>query len=140
MVVITRRAEFSASHFCASPDLSDKENTRLYGKAARPAGHGHNYVLEVSLSGDIDPVNGMILDLKDLKQIINREVVDVYDHRFLNHEVKPFDTVVPTAENIARDIWERLAPPIRDSGQKLHSIRLYESPDLFVDYSAPESL
>ncbi len=140
MVLITRRAEFSASHFCANPDLSDEDNTRLYGKAARPAGHGHNYVLEVSISGDIDPVNGMILDLKDLKQIINCEVVDVYDHRFLNHEVKPFDTVVPTAENIARDIWQRLAPAIRASGLKLHSIRLYETPDFFVDYSAPESL
>jgi len=140
MVVITRRAEFSASHFCANPALSDEENARLYGKAARPSGHGHNYVIEVSLSGEIDPVSGMILDLKDLKQIINREVVDIYDHRFLNHEVEPFDKVVPTAENIARDVWDRLAAPIRDGGQRLHSIRLYESPDLFVDYSGPEPL
>ncbi len=139
MILITRKAEFSASHFCASPELSDEENARLYGKAARPAGHGHNYVLEVTLAGDIDPVNGMILDLKELKQIVNREVVAVYDHRFLNREVPPFDRVVPTAENIAKDIWKRLAQPLRSNGRKLHSVRLYESSDLFVDYSEPES-
>ncbi len=139
MILITRKAEFSAAHFCARPDLSDEENARLYGKAARPAGHGHNYVLEVTLSGNIDPVSGMVLDLKELKQIIEREVIAVYDHRFLNREVPPFDRVVPTTENIARDIWKRLAQPIRDSGPQLHSVRLYESPDLFVDYSDPES-
>lgn len=139
MVLITRKAEFSASHFCAVPVLSDEENARLYGRAARPAGHGHNYVLEVTLSGDIDPVNGMILDLKELKQIIEREVIAVYDHRFLNREVPPFDRIVPTAENIAKDIWKRLARPLRGNGGKLHSIRLYESPDLFVDYAETES-
>ncbi len=139
MILITRKAEFSASHFCADPELSEEENARLYGKAARPAGHGHNYVLEVTLTGGIDPVNGMILDLKELKRIIDREVIAVYDHRFLNREVPPFDRVVPTAENIAKDIWKRLAPPLRDNGRKLHSVRLHESSDLFVDYSEPES-
>ncbi len=139
MVLITRKAEFSASHVCALPNLSDEENERLYGKAARPAGHGHNYVLEVTLTGEIDPVNGMILDLKELKQIIEREVIAVYDHRFLNREVPPFDRVVPTAENVAKDIWRRLAAPLRANGRKLHSIRLYESAGLFVDYAEPES-
>lgn len=140
MFLITRKAEFSASHFCANPEFSEEENTRLYGMEARPAGHGHNYLLEVTLSGDIDPVNGMIFDLKALKQIINHEVVEVYDHRFLNYEVAPFDRVIPTTENIAKDIWKRLAQPIRNSGRKLHSIRLHESANLFVDYSEPESL
>lgn len=134
MVLITRKAEFSASHFCASPQLSAAENQTLYGKASSPSGHGHNYVLEVTVAGEVDPVHGMIMDLKELKRIMHEQVVDVYDHRFLNHEVAPFDRVVPTAENIAKDIWGRLRPRIDDNGRRLHSVRLYETPDLYVDY------
>jgi 6-pyruvoyltetrahydropterin/6-carboxytetrahydropterin synthase len=134
-MLITRKAEFSASHVCANPRLSPEENERLYGKESRPHGHGHNYVLEVTLRGEVDPVHGMVLDLKALKDIIREEVLDVYDHRFLNREVRPFDEVVPTLENIARDIWGRLAGPIATTGSTLHSIRLHESDEMFVDYS-----
>ncbi len=137
MVLITRKAEFSASHYCASPDLSAEQNDALFGKAARPAGHGHNYVLEVTVAGDVDPVHGMIMDLKVLKELIHSDVVDVYDHRFLNHEVPPFDRVVPTPENIAKDIWSRLEPGIREKDCRLHGVRLYETPDLYVDYFGP---
>ncbi len=132
-MLITRRAEFSASHACSDPQLPPEENERLYGKESRP--HGHNFVLEVTLRGEADPVHGMVLDLKELKQIIRREVLDAYDHRFLNREVSPFDAVVPTPENIARDIWRRLHGPLAAVGSALHSIRLHESDDLFVDYS-----
>ena len=107
-MVITRKVEFSASHVCRDPALSDEENQRIYGMAANPHGHGHNYVVEVSLAGDPDPVTGMVLDLKELKEILKREIVEPYDHRFLNYEVPPFDRVVPTTENIAR---RHLAPP-----------------------------
>ncbi len=134
-MLITRKAEFSASHVCSNSDLSPEENERLYGKESRPHGHGHNYVLEVTLQGEVDPVHGMVLDLKALKQIIGDHVIDVYDHRFLNLEVPPFDTVVPTAENIAQDIWRRLQDPVAAMGSTLHSIRLHESDELFVDYS-----
>ncbi len=134
-MLITRKAEFSASHVCASPQLSSEENERLYGKESRPHGHGHNYVLEVTLQGEVDPVHGMVLDLKALKETIREEVLDVYDHRFLNREVRPFDVVVPTLENIARDIWSRLVGPIEAMGSALHSIRLHESDELFVHYS-----
>ena len=134
MLLITRKAEFSASHYCASPALSPQENEELYGPASRPSGHGHNYVLEVTVAGDIDPTSGMIMDLKDLKQIIQDRVVEVYDHRFLNHEVPPFDRVVPTPENIVKDIWERLTPAVNEDGRRLHGIRLYETADLYVDY------
>jgi 6-pyruvoyltetrahydropterin/6-carboxytetrahydropterin synthase len=127
---ITRKVEFSASHVCRNPSLSDEENQRVFGLAANPKGHGHNYVVEVSLKGDPDPVTGMVLDLKELKEILNREIVGPYDHRFLNYEVPPFDRVIPTTENIVRDMWQRLEPHL--SG--LHAIRLYETPDLFVDY------
>jgi 6-pyruvoyltetrahydropterin/6-carboxytetrahydropterin synthase len=135
MVLITRKAEFCASHYCANPRLSPSENEALYGKASSPSGHGHNYVLEATVAGETDPVDGMVMNLKELKEILHEEVVEVYDHRFLNHEVAPFDRLVPTAENIAKDIWRRLAPRINANGRRLHSVRLYETPDLYVDYS-----
>jgi 6-pyruvoyltetrahydropterin/6-carboxytetrahydropterin synthase len=133
-MVITRKVEFSASHVCRNPGLSEAENARLFGMAANPHGHGHNYVLEVSLEGQPDPVTGMILDLKELKDVLNREVVQPYDHRFLNYEVPPFDRVIPTAENIARDIWRRLSPHLTGPSRRLQLVRLYETPDYYVDY------
>jgi 6-pyruvoyltetrahydropterin/6-carboxytetrahydropterin synthase len=102
--------------------------------AANPHGHGHNYVVEVSLVGDPDPVTGMVLDLKELKAILEREIVEPYDHRFLNYEVPPFDREVPTTENIALDIWRRLEPRLNDGRRKLHAVRVYETSDLYVDY------
>jgi 6-pyruvoyltetrahydropterin/6-carboxytetrahydropterin synthase len=133
-MVVTRKVEFSASHVCRRAELSDEENRRVFGASANPHGHGHNYVLEVSLRGDPDPVTGMVLDLKELKEILLRQVVEPYDHRFLNYEVPPFDRVVPTTENIARDIWQRLEPHLSAGRGRLHSVRLYETPDLYVDY------
>jgi 6-pyruvoyltetrahydropterin/6-carboxytetrahydropterin synthase len=133
-MLITRKVEFSASHICRLPNLSESENQRVFGAAANPHGHGHNYVLEVSLEGEPDPVTGMVLDLKELKEILARQVVDAYDHRFLNYEVPPFDRIVPTTENIARDIWQRLEPHLSGDRRRLHSIRVYETPDLYVDY------
>ena len=100
--------------------------------------HGHNYVVEVSLRGEPDPVTGMVLDLKELKEILNRQVVAPYDHRFLNYEVPPFDRVIPTAENIARDIWQRLEPHLCNETSRLHSVRVYETADLYVDYFGEE--
>ena len=138
-MVITRKVEFSASHVCRNPQLSETENRRLFGMAANPHGHGHNYVVEVSLAGDPHPVTGMVLDLKELKEVLNREVVEPYDHRFLNYEVPPFDRVIPTTENIARDIWRRLEPHLTRGGNKLHAVRVYETPDLYVDYFGDET-
>ena len=138
-MVITRKIEFSSSHICRRPELSAEENEQLYGPAANPHGHGHNYVLEVSLEGTPDPVTGMVLDLKELKEILVQQVVQPYDHRFLNYEVPPFDRVVPTTENIARDIWQRLEPHLTNGGKRLQSVRVYETPDLYVDYNGEES-
>ena len=112
-MLITRKVEFSASHVCRNPAAFRRARTgNCYGAEANPHGHGHNYVVEVSLEGEPDPVTGMVMDLKELKEILQREVLDVYDHRFLNYEVPPFDRVVPTAENIAIDIWRRLEPQL----------------------------
>jgi 6-pyruvoyltetrahydropterin/6-carboxytetrahydropterin synthase len=133
-MLITRRVEFSASHVCHSPGLSDQENRALYGESANPHGHGHNYALEVSLEGRPDAVTGMVFDLKRLKEVLNREVVGPMDHRFLNYEVPPFDRVVPTTENLAIEIWSRLAPHLNSPAARLHSVRVYETEDLYVEY------
>jgi 6-pyruvoyltetrahydropterin/6-carboxytetrahydropterin synthase len=134
-VLITKRVEFSASHVCRNTDLTDEENQRLFGAAANPHGHGHNYILDVTLRGEPDPVTGMVLDLKDLKEILQREVLDPFDHRFLNREVPPFDRVIPTAENVAMEIWKRLDKALLPSeSAKLHSVRLHETSDLYVEY------
>lgn len=133
-MLITKRVEFSASHVCRNPSLSDRENEDLFGAAANPHGHGHNYTVDVTVEGEPDPVTGMVLDLKKLKEVVTREVVEPYDHRFLNYEVPPFDRVVPTPENIAIDIWKRLEPRLSNNGARLHAIRVYETSDLYVDY------
>ena len=138
-MLITRKVEFSASHVCRHPDLPEEENRRIYGLSANPHGHGHNYTVEVTLEGEPDRVTGMVLDLKELKEILNRQIVEPYDHRFLNHEVPPFDTVVPTTENLARDMWRRLAPELSGPRARLHAIRVWETPDLYVDYFGDES-
>ena len=132
-MVITRRIEFSASHICRNPEWTEEENQRVYGLAANPHGHGHNYLVEVSLRGEPDPITGMVLDLKELKDILTQEILTRYDHRFLNYEVPPFDREVPTAENIARDIWRRLQPLLTDDRKQLYSVRVYETPDFYVD-------
>ncbi|MBV8845598.1 MAG: 6-carboxytetrahydropterin synthase [Bryobacterales bacterium] len=130
---ITRKAEFSASHVCANPAWSLEENRKVYGPDANPNGHGHNYVLEVTVEGEPDPVTGMVFDLRELKQILNQEVVEPMDHRFLNREVPPFDRVIPTTENIAVEIRRRLEPRLRGKTAKLRNVRLYETADLYVD-------
>jgi 6-pyruvoyltetrahydropterin/6-carboxytetrahydropterin synthase len=132
-MLLTRKAEFSASHVCASPSLSSAENARLYGAAANPNGHGHNYIVEVTVQGETDPVTGMVFDLRELKEILNREVIEPMDHRFLNREVPPFDRIVPTTENLALEIWRRLQPKIDRENTHLKNVRLYETADLFVD-------
>ena len=132
MIYLTRKAEFSASHYYHNPELSPEENQRLFGKCNNPHGHGHNYTLEVTVAGDVDSKTGMVLDIKDLKQLVEDEVLQSMDHRFLNQEVPVFSSTLPTTENIAVEIWKRLAQKLPNG--KLHRIRLYETPDLYVDY------
>jgi 6-pyruvoyltetrahydropterin/6-carboxytetrahydropterin synthase len=136
---ITRKAEFSASHLCRVSGWPDEKNVEIYGQAANPNGHGHNYVLEVTIAGEPDPVTGMIMDLKELKTVLDAEVIEPMDHRFLNFEVPPFDKVVPTAENIAVEIWRRLAGRLsKESVGRLHRVRLYETSDLYVDVTGED--
>jgi 6-pyruvoyltetrahydropterin/6-carboxytetrahydropterin synthase len=130
---VTRKAEFSASHVCRLASLGDAENLELFGEEAHPSGHGHNFIVEVTVEGEPDPVTGMVIDLRDLKQMVEEEVVEPMDHRFLNYEVAPFDHVVPTTPNVAREIWRRLDLRLRATGARLARVRLFETPDLFVD-------
>jgi 6-pyruvoyltetrahydropterin/6-carboxytetrahydropterin synthase len=133
-MLLTRKAEFSASHVCANPAWNQEKNRAVYGPDSNPNGHGHNYVLEVTIEGKPDSVTGMVFDLRELKEILNEEVVEPMDHRFLNREVPPFDILIPTTENVAIEIWRRLARRIARNGVKLRNVRLYETGDLFVDY------
>ncbi len=140
MVYLTRKAEFSASHFYHNPAFTPDENQRIFGKCNNPNGHGHNYTLEVTVKGAVDPKSGFVVDLKQLKDVMSREVLDALDHRFLNKEVPEFFTdvptmiprMIPTTENLAIVIWQRLAPKL--NAARLHRVRVYETPDLFVDF------
>ena len=131
-MLITRKAEFSASHRCYNDELSEERNRELYGESRDSSGHGHNYTIEVTLAGDPDPVTGMIVDLKVVKDVIQREVIDAMDHRHLNHEVPPFDTVRPTAENVAKEVWRRLEQHLTSGHARLHTVRLWETDQMFV--------
>jgi 6-pyruvoyltetrahydropterin/6-carboxytetrahydropterin synthase len=132
MVYLTRKAEFSAAHYYHNPQWSAEENQRVFGKCANLNGHGHNYTLEVTVKGEPDAKSGFVIDLKDLKAIMHREVLDVMDHRMLNKEVPEFATQIPTTENLAISIWKRLEGKLKIA--RLHRVRVYETPDLFVDF------
>lgn len=132
MIFLTRKAEFSSAHFYWNDAWTREENERVFGKCANRNGHGHNYTLEVTVGGEVDPVSGFVVDLKELKDILEREVVSIYDHRHLNLEVAEFKSLIPTTENMAVSIWERLDGKIPNA--RLHRVRVYEMPDLFADY------
>ncbi len=134
VIKLTRKLEFSAAHFYHNPKFSAEDNRRIFGKCNNPHGHGHNYVLEVTVAGEPDPETGMILDLNELKQTLEREVMARFDHRHLNHDVPELTGKIPTCEEIAAALWRILEPKIDPSGRAhLDRLRLYESADLFVD-------
>ncbi|MGE3269575.1 MAG: 6-pyruvoyl tetrahydropterin synthase family protein [Chloroflexota bacterium] len=126
MLTITRRATFSAAHRLYRPDWDAARNDAVFGKCANPGGHGHNYVLEVTIGGDLDPETGMIVDLKWVKEMIERHLIDHLDHRNLNADVWFLDGVIPTAENLARICWDRLAGPISERA-RLVRVHLQET-------------
>jgi 6-pyruvoyltetrahydropterin/6-carboxytetrahydropterin synthase len=134
MIRITRKVEFSAAHFYHNPKFSAEENKRVFGKCSNTNGHGHNYTLEVTIAGEPDPETGMVLDLKELKDILQREVVERMDHKHLNHEVPELAGKIPTCETVAAVIWNLLEAKIGRG--KLDRVRLYESEDLFADCTA----
>lgn len=126
---LTISTHFSAAHRLALPHLPLAQNFEIYGKCARENGHGHNYHLEVTIKGKIDPRTGMIADLVAFQKAIDDHVVEPFDHTFLNKDIPYFAEVVPTAENIAVHIRDRLEQPIAQIGAKLHKVKLIESPN-----------
>jgi 6-pyruvoyltetrahydropterin/6-carboxytetrahydropterin synthase len=131
-MIVTAKLGFSAAHRLHNPNFDAEWNRQKYDKCDNAGGHGHNYVIEVSVSGDIDPQTGMVIDLTKLKDIIRRELLDHVDHRNLNSDVPFLGGVIPTAENLAVSFWKRLSPAI-DEGA-LCQIVLHETEKNSVVY------
>jgi 6-pyruvoyltetrahydropterin/6-carboxytetrahydropterin synthase len=139
MIFLTRRATFSASHYYWNEAWTAEKNEQVFGRCANRNGHGHNYTLEVTVAGEADPVTGFVVDLKWLKDVIEREVLSAYDHRHLNLETPEFAKAIPTTENIAIATWKRLEPAITEAkGARLSRIRVYETPEIFAEYRGGE--
>ena len=131
-IELGRRYRFAASHRLHSASLSDAENARIYGKCNNACGHGHNYTVEISVSGHIDPATGMIANLADLDSFVHREVLEPFDHRSLNDEVEAFRAEVPTTENLCIEIYRRMqAFP----HAKLERVRVEETSNNSFEYA-----
>ncbi len=126
---LTIRSHFAAAHRLAREELSQEENELIYGKCARTHGHGHNYLLDITVRGNIHSRSGMICDLSALQKLVDEIIIEPFDHTFLNKDIKHFSSCVPTAENIALHIADKLDEPIKKIGASLHKIRLQESPN-----------
>jgi 6-pyruvoyltetrahydropterin/6-carboxytetrahydropterin synthase len=135
VLTISRRATFAAAHRLYRPDWDDAQNETVFGRCANPGGHGHNYVLDVTVGGEIDPETGTIADLKWLKEVIDRAVVDLVDHRNLNTDVAFLHGIIPTAENLARCFWERLEATISERA-RLARVRVQETENNAATYEA----
>ena len=135
---VTVKVYFEAAHRLHNPAQPEDWNRRVFGKCNNPHGHGHNYIIEAAVQGDPDPVSGYLIDMKDLKAVLHKVVVDHVDHRHLNIEVPWLEGVIPTAENLAVAFWQRLAPHLTSHPDcRLHRMRVCESQANYVDYYGP---
>ena len=134
MVYLTRRERFSAAHRLFNPELSDEENEQIYGPCANPNWHGHNYVLWVTIKGDVNPDTGYVVDLKLLSQIIREKVIEKLDHKNINTEVGFMRDQFVSTENLARGIWNELEQSIQELKVQLHAVKLQETENNAVEY------
>ena len=134
MIYITKRFHFSASHRVFNPVLSNEENRRIYGNCSNPNWHGHNYVLEVTVTGEIDQKLGYLMDLKALKKVVEENLINKIDHKNLNLDVDFLKDVIPSSENIAMKFWDELELRLNSGNVKLYSVKLYETENNFVEY------
>jgi 6-pyruvoyltetrahydropterin/6-carboxytetrahydropterin synthase len=132
MVYVTRRVTFNAAHRLFSPHLTDEENFKVFGKCSNPNWHGHNYVLEVVVAGEINPETGFVINLKDLKEIVEKNVIAKVDHKNLNIETDFMKEKIPTTENFTIGIWKQLVDKIPNG--KLYSVKLSETENNFFEY------
>ena len=133
MIYITRKFHFSASHRVFNPKLSDEENYKTYGKCSYPSGHGHNYVMDVTVSGEVNST-GFVMDLTELKHIVEKEIIEKVDHRNFNIDVDFMKDVIPSTENVAIKFWKQIEGKINTKDRKLYSIRLRETVNNSVEY------
>lgn len=136
MLYVTKQRKFSASHRLFNPELSNEQNDNIYDKCNNYYSHGHNYVLEVTVAGMPDPKTGYVIDLKELKRIIDENIVDKVDHKHLNFDVPFLEGIIPTVENLAVVFWNILEEKL--SSGKLHKIKLYETDMSYVEYFGEE--
>lgn len=132
-VTVNRKAHFNAAHRLYNKEWDDAKNLEVFGKCSNPEYHGHNYELIVSVKGEVDPLTGFVIDLKNLKDLIEKEVEERYDHKNLNTQVEEFKNLNPTAENICIQIWRILREHLKATLQL--KVTLYETPRNFVEYS-----
>lgn len=132
MIYVTRREVFAASHRLYNPELSEAENFEIYDKCSSPNGHGHNFTLEVMVAGEIDKKTGYLIDLKELKNIIRKYIIDKVDHKHLNFDVEFLRGIIPTAENLAIAFWDQLKDKITNG--KLYSVKIYETENNYTEY------
>jgi 6-pyruvoyltetrahydropterin/6-carboxytetrahydropterin synthase len=138
IVRITRTVSFSAAHRYENRELSETENRALFGDCYRPHGHGHNYRVDVTVEGEVDPRTGMVMNLADLDALLQREVVAKLDHSFLNYDIPHFADVIPTCENLARYLRDNLAASWTEVGRgSLAAVRVWESDDLYAEVDGP---
>ena len=133
LTYLSRKIYFSSAHRYHNPNWDEAKNKEVFGPCNNPHGHGHNYELEVIIKGPVDPDTGMVMNLTDLDHILKDKIMKALDHRHLNFEVDFFKENIPTTENIAVYCWNELQPCF-ESPQSLYKLRLYENPELFVEY------
>ena len=136
-ISLTRRYHFAASHRLHSLALSMEENERIYGKCNSPYGHGHNYAVEVTITGPVDPDTGMIANLGDLDPFVQREVIEAFDYKYLNEDVPEFQAMVPTTENVCREIYRRLT---KFSAARIERVRIEETSKNSFEYTGEQSV
>lgn len=133
-ITVIRKARFAAAHFLRLPELSDAENLQRFGPSSNAFAHGHNYEVDVHVAGPVVPETGMVVNLKDLKQILNEEVVTPLDFKNLNLQVDFFKDRLTTLENLSQYLWERLKPRLDSLSLDLVGMKIAESEDLYVEY------
>ena len=134
MIYITRRETFNAAHRLFKPEWDDEKNLEVFGKCSNPKWHGHNYVLYVTVKGEVNPDTGFLVNLKDLSKLINQYILDKLDHKNINVEVDFMHGKYASTENLAIAIWEQLEEPVRQIGASLHCVKLFETEKNSVEY------
>ncbi|PKP34994.1 MAG: 6-pyruvoyl tetrahydrobiopterin synthase [Bacteroidetes bacterium HGW-Bacteroidetes-17] len=138
MIFITRRERFNAAHRLFRQDYTDEKNLEVFGKCSNPNWHGHNYILYVTVKGEVNQETGFLINLKELSKVINLHVIEKVDHKNINLEVDFMKGKLASTENLAISIWDELDLPLQRLNAMLHSVKIYESENNIVEYLGPK--